>query len=320
MDDPVENRLAHRRLGDQALRGQGEAVGRLRRVGVEHGQGALDDVDLLEEGHRGVGHDPVGDGSARNIEDREVDERRPRRCEGQASRLREVVVGAQRRDPAQDVRVRLGVVGPEIGPHQGHGPRGHGAGGEGGAIRHGVVVLGPLAVEPPLGAVHRCAGVAHAPPQAARGVRHRFARLGHVQDEDALAPDVTGLDIGRYVDRPMNAPAEPVGAQLGSEDDAGLVLDAEDEGAAARRVRHAGHLVREFHGGRGVLLAAGLEVRAIAPSGLLLEVDGGGLGDPRDGAVALRGEDLVDVAAQLVPAVQAGWAHGLLPGSRRMLI
>ena len=97
-----------------------------------------------------------------------------------------------------------------------------------------------------------------------------------------------------------------------SEDDAGPVLDAEDEGAAARRVRHAGHLVSEFHGGRGVLLAAGFEVRAIAPSGLLLEVDGGGLGDPRDGAVALRGEDLVDVAAQLVPAVQTGWAHGLL--------
>ena len=69
-------------------------------------------------------------------------------------------------------------------------------------------------------------GLIAAPGLMRREKFHQTARLGHVQDEDALAPDVTGLDIGRYVDRLMNAPAEPVGAQLGSEDDAGSVLDA----------------------------------------------------------------------------------------------
>ena len=144
-----------------------------------------------------------------------------------------------------------------------------------------------LALEPPLGAIHGLARVSDAPSQAARGVRHWFAGLGHVQDEDALTSYAPLLYVRGDIDRLVDALAEPVNIQLGSQDRAGAVLDAVDEGAASRRVRHAGDLVGELGGGMGVLRASRLEIRAVAPSGLLLEVDGGGLIGPRDGAVPL---------------------------------
>ena len=121
--------------------------------------------------------------------------------------------------------------------------------------------------------------VADPPLQGVTGVGHRLPRFRDENQEHPLTEHLLFDDVGRHSDCGVDSLPQPIDVQLGADDDAGLILDAEDQRTATRGIGHAGDLIRELGCRLRIFPSAGLNVGSVTSTGFFLEVDG--LGFPR---------------------------------------